>query len=412
MFRRVLIIIIILTSLGFFNFSFLGKDLLKVIEIGGIGLILLIIVLQGVYSTGEGFKRTYKWEVSLILVSVVASMFMAYSAHNQGLSTTLIAQRFMYFYFLYFALHLIKIPDIDLEKIIVYLAIIYAVFYIIQYIAYPRLIFNVRMVEDRGTVRIFQVGLFYLILAYFYILNKSFSEFSVNRLVLLLFFFSIIILMGTRQLIFSLLLLTMINILYSKKVKSKLLVALIAGAAIVPVSFMFQDIFLSMLSLSQEQSVGIEENIRIISGTFFLTEFFPNSFAYITGNGADSANSGYGTMVQMYKDVFGFYQSDVGIIGDFSRFGSIFLIAVISILIRVLYGKLGDKLNYIKYFYLFVILIAFTGSGPFGEANSIVTICITLYIIDVYKNNQLVNEEENHLDDKEAVKVNEGLSYD
>jgi hypothetical protein len=412
MFKRLLILIIILSSLGFFNLSFLGNDILKLIEIAGIGLILLIIVLQGIYSNSEGFKLTFKWEIILILVSVVTSMFMAYSAHNQGLSTTLIAQRFMYFYFFYFALHLIKIPDFDLEKIIVYLAIIYAVFYVIQYIAYPKLIFNVRMAEDRGTVRIFQAGLLYLILAYFYILNKSFNEFSVKRLALLLSFFSIVILMGTRQLIFSMLLLTMLNILYSKKVKSKILVALIAGVAIVPVAFMFQDIFLSMLSLSKEQSVGIEENGRIISGTYFLTEFFPNYAAYITGNGADSANSAYGSMIQMYKEVFGFYQSDVGIIGDFSKFGAIFLIAVISVLVRVLYGKLGDELVYIKYFYLFVILTSFTGAGPFGDANSIVTVCITFYIIDIYKHNQLVNEEENPPDDEETVKVNASLSYD
>jgi hypothetical protein len=410
MFKRLLILTIILSSLGFFNFSFLGKDVLKLIEIAGIGLIILIIVLQGIYGINEGFKLTFKWEVTLILISVVTSMFMAYSAHNQGLPTTLIAQRFMYFYFFYFALHLIKIPDYDLEKIIVYLAIIYTVFYIIQYIAYPRLIFNVRIAEDRGTVRIFQAGLLFLILAYFYILNKSFGEFTPGRLALLLFFFSTIILMGTRQLIFSMLFLSMLNILYSNKVKSKILVALIAVVAAVPVFFMFQDIFLSILSLSKEQSVSIEENGRILSGTYFLTEFFPNYAAYITGNGADSANSAYGSMIQMYKEVFGFYQSDVGIIGDFSKFGAIFLIAVISVLIRVLYGKLGDELVYIKYFYLFIILTSFTGSGPFGDANSIVTICITFYIIDVYRHNQLVDESESPSDEMETDTLNESTT--
>ncbi len=411
MFKRLLILFIILSSLGFFYFSFLGKDILKLAEIAGIGLILLIIVLQAIYSQNEGFKLTFKWEITLILISVFLSMITAYSAHNQGFSTTLIAQRFMYFYFFYFALHLIKIPDFDLEKIIVYLAIVYAIFYLFQFFAYPRLFFDVRVVEDRGTVRIFQVGLSYLILAYFYILNKSFSEFSIYRLALLFFFFSIIILMGTRQLLFSIFLLTMLNILFSKKIKSKILVILIVALASVPVFFMFQDIFLSILNLSKEQSVGFEENIRILSGTFFLTEFFPNASAYITGNGSDSSNSEYGTMVQMYKDAFGFYQSDVGIIGDFSKFGSIFLIAVISVFYKVLNGKLGDELNYIKYFYLFVILTSFTGAGPFGDANSIVTICITLYIIDVNRYNQGFDEAENLPDNEDTDTVNESSTY-
>jgi len=411
MFKRVLVLIIILASLGFFNFSFLGNDILKLIELGGIGLIFLIIVLQGIYSQGEGFKITFRWEVTFIIVSVFVSMFMAYSAHNQGLPTTLIAQRFMYFYFFYFALHLIKIPDYDLEKIMVYLAIIYVIFYMIQYAAYPRLIFNVRVLEERGTVRIFQVGLSYLILAYFYILNKSFNEFSIGKLALLLFFFSVFILMGTRQLLFSIFLLTMLNILLSKKVKSKILVVMIAGLAAVPIFLIFQDIFLNIINLSKEQSIGFEENIRILAGTFFLTEFFPNPVAYLTGNGADSSNSGYGVMIQMYKDVFGFYQSDVGIIGDFSRFGSIFLISVISILIRILGGKLSEELNYIKYFYVFVILTSFTGSGSFGDANSIVAVCITLYMIDVNQHNKAVNSEENSDDTEEADLVNENSTF-
>ncbi|MHC1775944.1 MAG: hypothetical protein AB9834_11080 [Lentimicrobium sp.] len=394
MFKRLLILFIILASIGFFNFSFLSKGILKQLELAGIVLIFLILILQGIYSKDEGFKLTFKWEIIFIIVSVFVSMFMAYSVYNQGLPTTLIAQRFMYFYFLYFVLHQVKIPDYDFEKIILYFAIIYSIFYVIQYIAYPRIFFSIRVMEERGTVRIFLPGLSYLILAYFYVLNKSFNEFSISRLALLLFFFSVFILMGTRQLIFTMFLLTMINILLSKKVTSKILVVLIAVIAAVPIFLMFQNIFLSMVNLSKEQSVGFEENIRILAGTFFLTDFFPNPISYITGNGADSSNSSYGVMIQMYKDVFGFFQSDVGIIGDFSRFGSIFLISVVSVLTRILKGYLSEELYYIKYFYLFVILTSFTGAGLFGDANSIVTICITLYIIDVFKHNQVVNDNE------------------
>ncbi|KAF5029094.1 hypothetical protein DSECCO2_652180 [anaerobic digester metagenome] len=203
--------------------------------------------------------------------------------------------------------------------------------------------------------------------------------------------------MGTRQLLFSMFLLTMLNILLSRKVKSKLMVILLAAFAAIPVILMFQDIFTSIISLSKEQSQGFEENIRVLAGTFFLTDFFPNNLAYITGNGADSANSGYGMTIQMYKDVFGFYQSDIGIIGDFSKFGILFLTGVFSILYRILKTRLSDDLNYIKYFFLFVILTGITGAGPFGDANSIVTISIILYLADVDKHNRSLEEEEQAL---------------
>lgn len=394
MIKRIIILFIILTSLGLFNFSFLGKDIIKVAEIAGIGVTLIVIFLQMVYDKKDGFKLTFRWEITFIILSVLLSMFMAYSIYNQSFTTTLIAQRFMYFYFVYFALHQIRISDADLEKIIVYLAIVYVIFYMAQFIAYPKILFNVRVIEERGTIRIFQAGLSYLILAYFLLLNRIFDEFSPGRIALLLVFFGVFILMGTRQLMFTMLLLTMIYILMSKKVKSRILVILLAILAIIPVFFMFQDIFSNIINLSQEQSVGYEENIRILSATFFLTDFFPNNLAYIIGNGADSSNSSYGMMIQMYKDAFGFYQSDVGIIGDYSRFGAIFLIAVIVIIYKVFRSKIGNELDYIKYFYLTVLLTSFTGGGFFGEANSIVAICITLYLIDVYTYNQAIDDSD------------------
>lgn len=399
MFKRVLIFFIILTSLQLFNFSFLGEQVIKIADIAGIGLTLVIIILQLVYSQKDGFRMYFKWEITIIIASVFISMFMAYSAHNQSLATTILAQRFMYFYLIYFALHQIRIKDTDLEKFMVFLAVLYVLFYIVQYLAYPKLLFDVRISEERGTVRIFQLGLAYLIISYFYVLNKIFGEFSIKWIILLISFFSIFILMGTRQLLVSVLFLTIIYILLSKRVKSRMLVILLGFVAVIPVAIMFQDIFNNIISLSKEQSVGFEENIRILSGTFFLTDFFPNNFAYITGNGAESLNSSYGQLIQMYKDVFGFFQSDVGIVGDYSKFGAFFLIGVIFILFKVLNWKISSDLEYIKYFYYTVVLISFTGGGFFGESSAIVTICITLYIIDVHEHDKSISDEEDNKDE-------------
>lgn len=400
--KRLIVLFIIVASLGMFNISFLSDGIIKVLQLIGIGVILLVIVLQFVYNKGEGFNYSFKWEITLIFTAVLLSMLMAYSGHDQGFGTTLIAQRYMYFYLFYFALHLIKISDSDLEKLMIYLAVAHVLFYMLQFASYPNKIFNVRTSEDRGTLRIFLPGLSYLMLAYFYILNRLFVRFSLSRIALLFFFFSVFILMGTRQIILSMFMLTMMNVLLSKRVKSKALILLLVVLSVIPVIFMFQDIFLNMLSVSQEQSEGFEDDIRVRAATFFLTDLFPNRIAYITGNGADSANSPYGYMIQMYRDVYGYYQSDVGLIGDYSKFGAFFLVGVFSMIIRILTAKLSEDHVYIKYFYINVLMTLFTGGGAFGEADSVVSVCFTLYIIDIDRHNRKIAELEENYDDPEA----------
>ncbi len=404
MFKRVIILFIIVASMGAYEFAFLGKDLIKILELSGIALITLIIMLQLVYSSGERFKMNFGWEIALILLGVFLSMFTAYTGQHQGFSTTIIAQRFMYFYFLYMALHFIRISDIDLEKIIIYLGIIFVLFYLIQFIVYPTVIFDVRTAVERGTVRIFLQGLSYVILAYFLILNKLFEEFSPGRLLLLFVFFSIFILMGTRQVILTMFMLTVMNVLFSKRVKSKTLIMLLVVASAVPIILIFQDIFLGILSVSQQQSEGFEDDIRVKAATFFLTELFPNRISYITGNGAPSTNSPYGQMIQMYMDVFRFYQSDVGIIGDYSKFGAFFVIGVLVLLVRILISKISSEYTYIKYFYYSTLLTLFTGGGGFGEGGGIVVVCITLYILDIDRHNKkLLKSGDDPHDENEMI---------
>ena len=404
--KRLLVFFIVITSMELFSVAFLGENLIKIAELSGIGVIVLTIILQFVYNRGDGFKLKFKNEIVIIFISIILSMYMAYAGHNQSFTNTAIAQRFMYFYLFYFALHLIRISDTDLKQMMLFLAIVHVIFYLLQFFAYPTILFNIKVTNDRGTLRIFLAGLSYLILAYFYVLNNLFKQFTIGRLGLLFFFFSVFILMGTRQLIFSMFLLTIVNVLLSKRVKSKLLILTLVVLAAIPVFFMFQDIFMNLLSVSQEQSEDVEDDIRIRAATYFLTELFPNDFAYITGNGVSSANSDYGVRIQMIMDVYRYYQSDVGLIGDYTNFGAFFILGVFLIIFRILLMKLDQSHMFIKYFYIMVLLTLVTGGGPFARGDSIVTICITLYMIDVFFHNQKVEQLDDDEEDEAIIDKN------
>ena len=205
-------------------------------------------------------------------------------------------------------------------------------------------------------------------------------------------------------------LLTIINVLLSKRVKSKFLILMLVVLATIPIIVMFQDIFLNLLSVSKEQSEDVGDDTRVRAATFFLTELFPNDVAYFTGNGVSSANSGYGVMIQMYMDLYGFYQSDIGLIGDYCNFGVLFVLAVFILIIRVLLMKLDQSHMFIKYFYITVLLTLFTGGGPFARGDSIVTICMTLYLIDVFLHNKKSDEEES-VDETDDIEDPENTEY-
>lgn len=403
MLKKLIIFFITLSSLELYNLAFLNENVIKTFQLIGLGVIFLLIVMDAIYFRQEGFPKKYALPIILIFAGVFISMFAARWGHDQSYTTTLIAQRFMYFYLLYWALHAIKIDTKSLESIIIWLGVTYSVFYLIQFFVYPNIVFDVRVAEDRGTIRIFLSGFGFLILAYFLTLSKTFKEFTPARIFYIILFLSIIILMGTRQVILSVVLITMLFVLFSRLVKSRILVFTMVVLSLIPLFIIFQDIFISLIDLSKNQSEALAENTRIRSATFFLTQLFPDTYAYYTGNGADSSNSNYGLSIQMYKDLYGFYQSDLGIIGDYTKFGVLFVIGVFWILFKIIFSKPGPESAYIKFFFISILLTLFTGGGAFGMADSIAAVCFTFYLLDIDYFERNSNIEESEMEDEEMI---------
>jgi hypothetical protein len=236
-------------------------------------------------------------------------------------------------------------------------------------------------------------------------LSKTFEEFSPNKVIYLILFLIILILMGTRQVILSITLMTGLFVLSSRLVKSKVLVFTLVVLSLIPLYIIFQDIFISLIDISKNQTQALAEDTRVRSATFFLLQLFPENYVYFTGNGADSANSSYGMSIQMYKDLYGFYQSDLGLIGDYTKFGALFVIGVLWILIKSIFYKSGITFNYIKFFFISTLLTIFTGGGPFGMSDAIVAICFTMYLLDIDKYSKETDEEA--LDEESAELVDE-----
>lgn len=385
--RIFIVYYIIISSASFYTLRYFPESLRNLLSLAAIGLIVLILVIDLFPDSSPRMKKYFKVEVSLFLIATFASMFVAKAHHYQDFGTTLLVQRFMYFYLFYFALHSLKLDADDIDGIILPLGLLYAGFYIFQYLAYPVRYFESRIDVDRGTVRVFLPGAGFLMLAYFKSLQEFLTHNRFKHLVFTLIIFAVGgILSGTRQSLASLTLITLAFVFFNRQVKSRLFIVFIGALAAAALVALFWDIFQEMIAVTEDQTGKPKPNVRLMAAKYFTGDFMPSTAAYLFGNGQDSMNSPFGQRVNLIKLIRGFYQSDVGIIGDYSKFGILFVIAQLSIMIRIIFGKLNPRISYIRYYFISLALVMFTGSNIFGRADGITFICIMLYLVDYYKN--------------------------
>jgi len=386
MFKKVILIVIILCSMKMFTLVFLPDMVIEVIEMAGVAIMLFFLVLYFIYGERHEGKMHFNLPVVLILVSVALSMIGAYVFQEQSFAITAMAQRVIYFYLIYYLLHYLKIPNDYIIKTIAVMGVVYMVLYFAQYMLYPTALIKSKMFIDRGTLRIFMPGAGFIVIAYYIWLYSFFKTKKVKYIVLLLGALGIFVLLGTRQVIASVLLLTIIFVLQSRVIKSKFIFFALVGVAIIPVFFLFQDILTAMFDVTVSQSRNAEGGIRLKAATYFLTDFYKNKWAYIIGNGF-AGSSGYGLRMDRISALYKFYQSDIGLIGEYTKYGVLFVIGVVIILYRALTTKLPEDLMFIKFNFLGIIMTLVTGAGAFGStSNNILINCMLLYMIDNYLN--------------------------
>lgn len=394
MLKKFVLISVILCSLELFTLVFLPDFVIEVVEMTGIAIILFFSILYFVYGESRKGKMRFALPIILILISVAFSMIGAYIFQEQSFSATLIGQRVIYFYLVYFLLHRLKIPNEYIRKTIVTLAIVYMALYIAQYLVYPTALIKSKMFIDRGTLRIFMPGAGFLVIAYFIWLHSFFKTYKIKYVLFLLSALVVFVLLGTRQVLASMLLLTIVYMLQSKVIKSRVLFFALIAIAMVPVYFLFQDIINAMFDVTVSQSQSTGSNVRVKAVTFFLTDFYKNNLAYLLGNGA-TGSSGYGLRMAGISERYGYYTSDIGIIGEYIKFGVLFVIGVIIIFYRSLSAKLPEHLMFIKYNFLGLMITLFTGGGAFGSTSiNILINCMLLYMIDMHLNRYEMPETE------------------
>lgn len=382
--RQILVIVILLCSVNFFSLYFLGGyQTEKLINISGIFIIIFFIILHIFYDNTQRFPSKFKLPIIIIFIAVLLSMYVAFTIHRQSFIITAFAQRGIYFFLLYFLLHYFKLLPKQLEMIVVIFGVLFSICYIAQYFAFPTKLFEVRMWIERSTVRIFLPGLGFLTLAYFYSLNRFLIENRLIFIIVCLFFLVVFFLYGTRQNLLAILLITFLSPIISRTVKSRVFLIFLIIISLISGYFIFQNIINDLISLSQYQISQFEEDIRLKAAQYFIKDFSPDRLAAILGNGESSEASDFGLFVRSIEDNYHFFQADIGLIGEYSKYGILFILGVLIIIIRILTRRLSSSMVYLKFYIFAIILTMFTGGGMFSNSDNVTVTCLIMYFVDV-----------------------------
>jgi hypothetical protein len=382
-----IILLIIIGYFQLFRLAALPSSINKLSSVIAVLMIITFLILKYIYKRESELPKNFGLPITLILISALLSPIMALSYNSQPYFLSIWMSYSLFFYLFYFFLHQVKIEKKALEKIIINIGLIAIILFYIQYFLFPVRIFDetVSMNIDRGTLRLWVPAMSFAIFSYFYFLDKFFRKNSFGFIVMALLAFSIVVLNATRQLIASIALLTIIFLFRSKEVKSRLLIFVLVVVGLFAMFFSFYDIFMEMYLVSQDQASTAEDNVRIRAARYFLTEFMPNDLAYILGNADGHENSPYGIKLLRLKIINGFYLSDIGLIGDYVRYGAIFLLGAIIMLIKLIVIKVDPEYEYMRYYIFLVLFTLITGGGDFGGPNIAIIIIAYLFDLGNYK---------------------------
>jgi len=393
MVRQILILFIFLASVEFFRLVFIPKQVFLVLSFGATALMALVLILNGIYDRGrKRFKQHFKFEIILLLSGVVLGMFGARYSHDQSFLLSAWASVGLFFYLFYFFLHTLRIRPKEMENLLLTMAFIWIFLYAAQYAAFPRMLINLRVEEARGTIRIFLPGGAFAGTMFLFFLHNFFRTQNKLYLIYCIIYLGIEVSKGTRSTLANQVFIIVIYVLFSKQIRSRLAVVVLMMIGAVMFFFIFQDIFISLLEVSKTQSAQEGDDIRERAAKFFLTEFYSSPLYYFTGNGLSHMASAYGLKMWYYKSTFGYYQSDLGLIGAFTKFGVLYILAIILILRKIFITPIETKHLWLRYYALLLGIGAILGE-PFSHPSSIVVILSIAYIIDV-SNYELFNPKE------------------
>lgn len=331
-------------------------------ELPGI-LILSFFLLM---SWREVFVNTTFRNIIMLMIAFcfLNCMTMQYFRDQSFLQTVpQLSHYLMLFSYFYFVRERISLES--LERLLFTLTAIFVFCYMLQYVAYPKVIFSGGDAEFGDDVRIRLYGQNICSLGYFYCLNKVLTDtsktvkgFSVLA-VLALF---IMILWGFRTITVALIAISILMYCRIKgvgKFVTLLPFFLVVLVLIVQIPIVSEKIDFMMERFNNGGNMNNKEYIRNILIEYFLNEHFQSDWEMFLGSGLPAGHSQYAALIESLG-ARGMHWNDMGL------WGLSWMLGIPAVATMILYGvkavlvKVPTEYKYASYWFLFLLLIGFT----------------------------------------------------
>ena len=382
----------VLASVGFFNFhGILKENIIKLILFIFIGASTFMAYMNGRSLRGLHYHAHI---YILMLAGICFSALMAYTQHDQPLTTSVIAVLPFFATYAYFFVAMKFDFDPDrIMRMYTTLAVASAVVYFINVMTMPNNAFGKPILgEDlsRGILRIPLTFIEIFPLIVFYAINKLIDTKKKIWLLPLAFASLMIFLSVVRQIIAFTAVLGFL--FYFRKISIfKKLIFIVAALTIVVYVLPMIPMYRTMIELSEDQrdENEEEENIRIQAWRFYTYENQENALTAIFGNGVPSAgNSTWGIIFDSEAEVSGKFTHDVGWAGFYFFFGIISTVALLMVIFYAIFKPKLPQYQFINY-WLIMILLTCSISGINLYSFQVLNVSIVLAMVYYSGNNTL-----------------------
>lgn len=352
----------------------------------GIIIIVLCYCIPILFNKKSFFRKEY----ILLYLSLVSCAISSSILYGQSYLDSIKVSLPYFFGWSFYLLALrFKLGTNTIFKVLLLYSIFYTLIEMVQQLTYPIYWFCGRIeaegeisLENRmGLWRFTLDGLNICILCFTLIFHRVISNkgMRIKNIILLLFVFIGIVFSVARKDIYACMLAMGVGIFFTKGrygVLSKFFLAIIV-ASIVVLSFNY------MTDLNEQAVAELdnEDFVRFVAMKFFFFDMNSSPIYYLFGAGVPNHESELGKTIEYLSEVFGYFQTDVGVVGYMSKVGLFGLLPYFMIAYKILRNWRFVDVGLLLYLFVLIMIGFFDFWG--NRMQNIAAFSIFLYLVEM-----------------------------